>query len=72
MCHMSCATIFFLIFFSDKALKLVGGGSVINGVTPSSFDQIVITTYVKEKQKSKIKDSAKRLGLLQGFFCTLI
>ena len=27
----------FLIIFLDKVVKLVGGGSVINGATPSSF-----------------------------------
>ena len=29
--------IFFSLFFVDKALGLVGEGSVINGATPSSF-----------------------------------
>ena len=28
---------FFIIFFPDKVVKLVGGGSVINGATPSSL-----------------------------------
>ena len=28
---------FFLLFFWDKVVKLVGGGSVLNGATPSSF-----------------------------------
>ena len=31
---MSCVNVF---FFFDKLVKLVGGGSVINGATPSSF-----------------------------------
>ena len=35
-CHMSRVTFFFL-FFSDQLVKLIGGGSVINGATPSSF-----------------------------------
>ena len=30
MCHMSHIT-FFLSFFADKVVELVGGGSVING-----------------------------------------
>ena len=43
MCHMSCVTchlwrVTYLFFFlSDKVVKLVGGGSVINGATLSSF-----------------------------------
>ena len=36
MCHMSHVN-FFLIFFQDIVVKLVGGGSVINGATPSSL-----------------------------------
>ena len=44
-CHMSRVTChFFLLllllsfsFFLDKVLELIGGGSVINGATPSSF-----------------------------------
>ena len=28
---------FFNLFFLEKEVKLVGGGSVINGATPSSF-----------------------------------
>ena len=43
-CHVSgvtCHHIFFSFFsssfFIDKVLVLVGGGSVINGATPSSF-----------------------------------
>ena len=35
-CHMSHVT--FIIFFADNVVKVVGGGSVINGATSSSFD----------------------------------
>ena len=45
-CHMSGVTfhtiniIIFLIFFLlHKVAKLVGGGSVINGATPSGFSK---------------------------------
>ena len=34
MCHVSD---FFSLLFSDKVVELVGGGSVINGATLSSF-----------------------------------
>ena len=36
-CHMSGVTYFFIfifIYFLDKVVKLVGGGSVINGAYP--------------------------------------
>ena len=37
-CWMSCVTChFFLLLFSNKVVKLIGGGSVNKGVTPSSF-----------------------------------
>ena len=44
--HVSCVTFhvshvtFFFFLFSDKGVELIGGGSVINGVTPSSFYSI--------------------------------
>ena len=39
-CHMSCVTChFFCFFLFDKVVKLVVGGSVINGATPSSFNE---------------------------------
>ena len=39
-CHMSRVTNIIIIFFVlEKEVKLVGGGSVINGATPSSFDR---------------------------------
>ena len=43
MCDVSCVTFHMshfcssFLFSSDKVLKLVGGGSVINGATSSSF-----------------------------------
>ena len=39
-CHVSCVTckIFFYFLFFYKTVKLVRGGSVINGATPSSFE----------------------------------
>ena len=41
-CHMSRVTyiyifFYFLFFFLYKLVELVGGGSVINGATPSSY-----------------------------------
>ena len=37
-CHVSCVTIFLvLVGGGGKEVKLVGGGSVINGATPSSL-----------------------------------
>ena len=40
-CHMSSVTCHYLfiyyLFFLEKEVKLVGGGSVINGATPSSL-----------------------------------
>ena len=38
-CHMSYVQRrnFLYIYFPDKVVKLVGGGSVINGATPSSL-----------------------------------
>ena len=49
MCHMSH------FFFSDKVVKPIGGGSVINGATPSSFmykspllqKNLVIQVFIK-------------------------
>ena len=38
MCHVSCVTCQDnIFFFFDKLVKLVGGGSALNGVTPSIF-----------------------------------
>ena len=36
-CHNFFLFFFFSSFFIDKVLELVGGGSFINGATPSSF-----------------------------------
>ena len=37
-CHVSHVTCnFFSFFFSDKVVKLIGGGSVINGAYPVQF-----------------------------------
>ena len=38
-CHVSRVRFFF--FFFDKVVELIGGGSVINGATPSSFPTIL-------------------------------
>ena len=32
--HITCQDFLFLFFFSDKVVKLIGGGSVINGAYP--------------------------------------
>ena len=39
MCHVSLVTChyFFLLLFSDKVVKLVDGGCLFNGATPSSL-----------------------------------
>ena len=39
ICHMSHVMLFLVLFkvFFYKGMKLVGGGSVISGATPSSF-----------------------------------
>ena len=37
-CHMSCVTFYLFFLFFEKVVKLIGGGSVINGATPSSLD----------------------------------
>ena len=36
-CHMSHINLIFFFFFFDKVVKLIGGGSVINGAYPSSL-----------------------------------
>ena len=36
-CHVSFVTCHLFFFFSDKVVELIGGGSVINGATPSSL-----------------------------------
>ena len=36
-CHMSCVTCNLVLFIFYKVLKLIGGGSVVNGAYPSSF-----------------------------------
>ena len=46
MCHVSHVIVFFYFISFKKALKLVGGGSVTKGVTPSSllkypFEEVV-------------------------------
>ena len=43
-CHMS---LFYFLFFSDKVVELIGGGSVINGATPSSFNIACIACWFK-------------------------
>ena len=40
-CHMSCVTChiyLYFLFFLDKAVMLIGGGSVINGAYPSCLN----------------------------------
>ena len=37
MCHMQGIFLFVFNLYFYKVMKLVGGGSVINGATPSSF-----------------------------------
>ena len=46
-CHMArvlCHNFFLFKFFLEKEVKLVGGGSVINGATPSSL--LIYTFFV--------------------------
>ena len=42
MCHMS---LFSFLFSLDKVVKLVRGGSVINGATQTSFVNIATNIY---------------------------
>ena len=59
VCHMSGVTCqvsgvtchFFFLFFFDKLVDLVGGGSVINGAYPNYF-QCIISKYVHFKNTS--------------------
>ena len=47
-CHVE---LFIYLFY--KVVELVGGGSVINGSTPSSLDHIVVhSKYFKRKAKA--------------------
>ena len=59
-CHVSgvtCNFFFYLFFFFDKAVKLVGGGSVINGAYPVWFIRLEIfllyTLYLKKQKPIK-------------------
>ena len=47
MCHMSCVTCHILVFVFDKVVKLVGGGSVINGATLFSLYSSLQTRAVE-------------------------
>ena len=51
-CHMSHVTIFFFLFFSDKVVKLIGGGSVINGAYPVLFRSILQLNRLHQKVAS--------------------
>ena len=43
MCHVPHVMCKFF-FFNDKVVELVGGGSVINGANPSSFNLIKMSS----------------------------
>ena len=54
-CHVTHVFFFsFFLLFSDKLVKLIGGGSVINGPTPSSFYMPCEKLAKKIKKISKI------------------
>ena len=44
-CYMSCVMcpVSYIYIYFDKVMKLIGGGSVINGPTPSSFTSDAIS-----------------------------
>ena len=46
-CHMSCVTCHIFFFFFDKVVEFIGGGSVINGTTPSSSRRHTMKDYCK-------------------------
>ena len=53
MCHVSCVTCHvsriichMSLFFSEKGVKFIGGGSVINGAYPASFSSYTTHTDV--------------------------
>ena len=50
-CHVSRVTghdyLFQLLLFLDKVVQLVGGGSVINGATPSILLSLLLQTNEK-------------------------
>ena len=67
MCHVSCVTChvlrvtchvsIFLIFFLDKVVNLIGGGSVINGAYPVQFTILTRktqNTYILREKSSDL------------------
>ena len=54
-CHMSCVTchVSHVTFFLDKLLKPIGGGSVINGPTLSSFHTSDASTFYSTDKLAK-------------------
>ena len=51
------------LFFPDKVVKLIRGGSVINGATPSSFN-IIVFTYWEQPQDTYLSGDVERPFLL--------
>ena len=45
MSRVTCH-IYFLLSFLEKVVKLVGGGSVINGTIPSSFEATTVNSSI--------------------------
>ena len=65
-CHLSRVTCHNFFFFFYKLLELVGGGFVINGVTPSRFFKLACSGSFLVIKKSKlmiIKFQRHRNGL---------
>ena len=61
-CHMS-HVIFFIFFFLDKVVKLVGGGSVINGTNKFSLQTITYIHYILLFQHNVKKNWRNKISI---------
>ena len=58
MCQVFRVIFLILIFFFDKVLELVGGGSVINGAYPDYFKKILrLHDWFRAKQTGALQTS---------------
>ena len=54
MSRVTCHFFFFFFFFLDKVVKLIGGGSVINGAYPVKFTYAgPMSTLVEPNQMTR-------------------
>ena len=67
-CHMSHVTYIYFFFFFYKVVKLVGGGSVINGATPSRSYTNYHKTQNLELTNQDLGKSMSTIGLREAFF----